>query len=210
MRKFIVGLVGGLIAVVGFAGSSSASATIDLIWATSGTFSTSALATDTGIVLEVWLTAGAGGVQGADVSVDFTALCAGCVTGFASITDPVTLPTSPGTTVLNGSRVEGINAVAVLFLGVGTGLVNEFDTEMIGTVTFGSIGGLGGLFSLSSDAIGLTGGVIDLGGGDITGATTYNTASITVAPVPEPGTLSLLGMGLGGLNVVGRRSSRKR
>jgi len=53
MQKFILGLVGGLIAIAGFAGSSSASATIDLIWANSGTATTSVLASDTGIVLQV-------------------------------------------------------------------------------------------------------------------------------------------------------------
>jgi len=50
---------------------------------------------------------------------------------------------------------------------------------------------------------------LDGSGSVESGTSIFNSATIN-APVPEPGTLSLLGMGLGGLYVVGRRSSRKR
>ena len=75
MRNFTVGLVSGLVALLGFAGSASASATIDLIWAATGTDTISgAQATSTDIVLNVVLTAGAGDSLGASLSVDYTAL----------------------------------------------------------------------------------------------------------------------------------------
>ncbi len=76
----------------------------------------------------------------------------------------------------------------------------------MGTITFHSITGAPGSFQIDSFFFG-TDGIGDGFFVDITGATTLNSA---FAVVPEPGTLSLLGMGLGGLYVVGRRSSRKR
>ena len=207
MRKLFVGSFCGLIALVGFAGTSGASATIDLLWAVSGTDTTSVLASDSNIVLEVWLTAGPNGSQGGGISVDYSLALAGLtVLGYAS-TPGGNLPITLGVTSDTGSRVQNINSGALPpFLGAG--LANG-ESHMLGTITFDSTG-LGGVFTLTADANGPTDGVLDLGGNNISGTTTFNGATMNVAPVPEPGTLSLLGMGLGGLYAVGRRSRRKR
>ena len=206
MRKFIVGLVGGLVALVGFAGSSSASATIDLIWANSGTATTSVLSSDTGVVLQVILTAGPNGSQGAGISVDYSSLgCVGCVASFTSI-QAGPLPLGLGTTNDTGSRIENINAASFPpYVGVGLAAGQSYQ---LGSIVFSSVGA--GAFALASDANGPTDDVLDLSGTVITGTSTFNVANMNVAPVPEPGTLSLLGMGLGGLYMVGRRSGRKR
>ena len=65
---------------------------------------------------------------------------------------------------------------------------------------------LPGSFQVTSGAFGPTDDIIAGDFSIITGTTTFNSG---FAVVPEPGTLSLLSMGLGGLYVVGRRSSRR-
>ena len=78
---------------------------------------------------------------------------------------------------------------------------------ILGTITF-DLNGTPGTFDIFPYIDVPTGDdILDGGGGVISGTTTFNSA---FAVVPEPGTLSLLGMGLGGLYMVGRRSSRKR
>jgi hypothetical protein len=165
------------------------------------------LASSTSIVLNVILTAGPGGSQGAGVSVDYSLATAGLtVMGYLSMPGG-NLPISLGVTADTGTRVQNINS-GCLCPFVGVGLLNG-ESHLLGTITFDATG-LVGSFSLTSDANGPTDGVLDLGGGNISGTTTFNGATMDVAAVPEPGTLSLLGMGLGGLYVVGRRSRRQR
>lgn len=201
MRAFLVGLVGGLVALAGFAGSANASATIDLLWASNGTNTISSVTTSSSIVLEVWLTAGANGSMGGGVSIDYSALVGDFLVTSAVNLNGGLLPGSFGAPVVTASQVQGIQAFAFPPTPAGIAAGTSF---LMGTVTFHSITGAPGSFQIDSLFTGGDGIADGLG---VPIVPTFNSA---FAVVPEPGTLSLLGMGLGGLYAVGRRSSRKR
>lgn len=216
MRTVLIGMVSGVIALVGLAGNANASATVDLIWQSTGTDTISGLTISDVITLDIMLTAGALGSNGASVSVDFSSLAGVMtVTGFSNTLDgfwgfsPVGVPTNPGDGIIHHLNAGSLCGVVGGCLGdptlwgdpPGPGVT----TARIGTVTFrvdalpgGSLGILVGLFDPAD-------GVPNAVGGNANPS-----FSSGFAVVPEPGTLSLLSMGLGGLYVVGRRSRRKR
>jgi hypothetical protein len=203
MRAFFVGLTGSLVALAGFAGSASASATIDLIWAGSGTATTSGVVSSSSITLNVVLTAGAKGVLAIGMSIDYTALAGDFTVGgnFQSFQGGP-LPGGLGSTTDSGTQINNFNAAAF------AGGLAPFASYLLGTVTFHATTGTPGSFQIDSGKFVLTDDVIAASDFSvITGTTTFNSG---FAVVPEPGTLFLLSMGLGGLYVVGRRSNRKR
>jgi hypothetical protein len=203
MRKFFAAAVASAVALVGFAGIANASATIDLIWAGNGTDTIGPGVPDgSTITLQVILTAGPAGSQGAGVSVDYSQALPGVtVTTFAStIGGP--LPLLLGETVDTGSRVENINSASFPPY-VGTGLTAAGQSHQLGTVTFLKGADLGnGTFTMTSDADGPTDDVLDLAGNVISADTTFNSAFLI--NVPEPGAIAMLAMGLGGMLLAGR------
>ncbi len=175
--------VGSAAALVGFAGAANASATIDLIWARTGTDVISLANTSSAITLQVILTAGPNGSIGAGVSVDYSAALAKLtVLEFAStpsVGNDSPLPVMAGTTINTGSRIENINSVAIpTFPGFGTGLLAG-QSHQLGTVTFQTSEPLNGIFAIRSDANGPGDAVLDFEGNDITATTTFNSAFLS-------------------------------
>jgi hypothetical protein len=203
MRKFFATAVVSAVALVGFAGAAGASATIDLLWATNDADTIGPGVPDSNAaVLRVILTAGPDGSQGAGVSVDWSQVAGLTMVSFLS-TPGGALPASLGTTTTTGSRVENINSAAIIFIGLGTGLTAAGQSHQLGTVTFHKSADVGnGTFEITSDANGPSDGVLDLDGNAITDTTLFNSAFLI--NVPEPGAVSLLVMGLGGVLLAGR------
>jgi len=191
MRNFWVGLTGGLVALVGFAGTASALSSISLIWADTGT-SSYVDPTTTNIVLNVVLNTGpAPSSFGGQLTIDYSAALSELGYVSAATPGPSFNFSLPGM-LDNGTQVRAFNAWAFFVLPANSSFV-------MGTITFAVTPGASGAFTLTTL---YTGG--DLVDGMDPGG--FGTASIT--RTPEPGTLSLLVMGLGGLYAVGRRRRR--
>jgi len=201
MRKFLAAAVVSAAALVGFAGVANASATVDLFWGTNGTppdgtteidmLNTSDLAT-----AQVILTAGPLGSLGGGVSVVYSG-----VSGALDVVDYRSTPAPPlsvplGTPVDTGTSIQNIGAGGFSPLLAG-------NTFQLGTVTFqrNALSASGRLEIPVLVAPGTSDGILNGNGIDITSTTTFNSAFVNV---PEPGAISLLVMGLGGVLLAGR------
>jgi len=226
--------MGSLVALAGFASAANASATVDLIWldvsvtnamgnpicllpanrncppdprSPDSGVTVSGLAVTDSITLGVILTAGPAGSIGGGVSVNYgDALPKVGVTGFQSFTTTkpfVYLPLNLGTTTNQSPYIDNINSAAAPPLGNGLGLPAGV-SAYLGTVTFHKDVLVNGTFEISvgTDGPGGTDNVLDGIGNTITSTTTFNSAFLV--NVPEPGALSLLVMGLGGMLLAGR------
>ena len=210
MRKFFAAALGSAVALVGFAGAANATATVDLIWQStdSSRIGDTSLGQDVvldsaEIVLNVILTAGPAGSAGAGVTVDYLAavLANKLSVSLSSSQTSAALPLTFGSPIDSGSQVTNINASAIP--GVfGTGLVNEGDSALIGTVTFHKAGNATGTFEIKVGAFVVGDDVLNLAGETITDTTIFNSAFLV--NVPEPGALAMLAMGLGGMLLAGR------
>jgi hypothetical protein len=199
---------------VGFASAANASATIDLIWPATGTNTITGFASSA-VTLQVILTAGPAGSAGAGVSVDYGGVLL-VVTGIGNPPGGSELAVTLGSTIDTGSRVENINSTSFPPASIGTGLAAGASAQLgtiafhvdagtfaqLGTIAFHNGGSPAGAFEIRSDANSPTDGVLDLGGGDITSTTTFNSAFITI---PEPSALTALGSGIAMLALLYRR-----
>jgi hypothetical protein len=183
--------------LVGFAGAASADATIELIWADTGTNSYVDPVTSANIVLNVVLNTGSAPApsRGGSLTVDYSAAL-GELTFVSASNDPgpparihpFGLPTHD----LLNSQVLTLNSVLTDLL--------PLTSIVLATITFNVTAGSPGTFDIITLLTAPFDNIQHLSAGGL------GTASIT--KTPEPGTLSLLVMGLTGLYVVGRRRGR--
>jgi hypothetical protein len=165
---------------VGFAGAANASATIDLIWAGSGTPTTSAVSTP--IVLNVVVTAGPNGVTWAGVSVDYSAaLSTLSVLGYAStpsdgLPNTALIVTDSGTQIIGLNIFCGINFCSSLWPGesLQVGTVQFHNSGVVGTFTVSPV-----FVSEQVDAILNFSGII------VSDTTTLNPAFVSNVSEPD-------------------------
>ncbi len=197
MRNFWVGLVGGFIALVGFAGTASALVTVTMLWDATGT--TDIIDPTGSIVLNVYINTGTGpgATQGGTMTVDWSGAPE---LAYNSDTTGGDFDFGLPSTVV-GTTLTGLGAFSLAAEPDNT-------TLLLGTITFDVTPGGTGIINVvalytGGEAIqdlSDISGIMDLAG--------FAGSGVTITRTPEPGTLSLLVMGLSGLYVVGRRRGR--
>jgi len=228
MRKFFAVALGSVVALAGFAGTANASATVDLIWIDNTTdtacmkparrdcprlgtelgVAPDLLATSDSATLLVLLTAGPAGSLGGTVSVDYgMTIPSYSVTTFKSVLTKQPAPWltsfAVNPTTNQSPFIDAIGALGAPSLSSGLGLPPG-QSAYLGTVTFHKELVVNGTFELfvGVNGPGGTDGVLDREGTAIAPTTTFNSAYLV--NVPEPGALSLLVMGVGGMLLAGR------
>jgi hypothetical protein len=226
MRKFFAVTMGSLVALAGFASTANASATVDLVWITTGGgcfkqtrrdcpqlgTTLSNIATSDVVTLAVILTAGPAGSLGGGVSADYSEMSPVYnVSAFRTFTTDtsvegggtrdfwLTLTVGDTTNNIPLGAVQNINAAATgTSIGAGLGLPPT-GSAYLGTVSFHKVSIGGGTFEIAPILTG-TDKILD-GVGNVI-SPTFNSAY--TVNVPEPGALSLLVMGVGGMLLAGR------
>jgi hypothetical protein len=199
MRKFLAVAMGSMLALVGFAGAANASATVDLLWG-NGADSITDVPVGSNITANVQLTAGPNGISSVSLSVDYSdAGAAGSVSvvAFSCIAGGgFDFCLSQGTD--SGSQINSISAAAF-----GGGMAPG-SSHVMGTVTFQKVANPDGDFVFPVGALVAADDIFDgqSPGVNITDTSTYNPAFLV--NVPEPGAISMLVMGLGGMLLAGR------
>ena len=156
------------------------------------------------IVLAVTLTGGARGTDGGGYSVDYTELAPNFTATQSNIFSTVPhFDKSIGFPAIDATAVTNINALRFTFAGTGSGLLAG-QSAYLGTITFHEDTLENGTFEVKpfgrpgQDAFAYR----DTGTQIPDELLIKNTAF--VVNVPEPGALSLLVMGLGGMLLAGR------
>jgi hypothetical protein len=231
MRKvFSVALMAAMVCLVGMAKDASATVTFNLVWTSTtgtGTTGTDTIGASIGdvLVLSIRMTTDQT-MAGHGVSLNFDTDLGNELNLFLPAGGAEWAGTSYGTTTMAGTYaplVAGLGPPpAVESTGATAGRINTYESGKspsgaflpTGTYTVGTakfvVGGVGvdgpdvfvGLFNVGIDDV-----LNNLNGVIAPSGLVFGTATVNT-PVPEPGTAALLGLGLVGLVLAGRRSRR--
>jgi hypothetical protein len=198
MRKFLAVAMGSMLAFVGFAGAANAGATVELIWASTGTDTIEDVAIGSEITADIVLTAGPEGVSSVGLSVDYSA--AGSA-GSVEFARSACLGGIPGSICFSDGIDTGSQLVGMSAGAFGAGLTDG-NTVSVGTVTFLKIANPDGTFSFPVGVLVTGDDIFDSDGLNINDVSEFFPAQLI--NVPEPGAISMLAMGLGGMLLAGR------